>query len=70
MAQYTRFGMAPAQNYKPIAEKLIMDDLYAEVAKSMGIAVPADGMKAFKTNLEPTIFDPNNPAAYIAAAKK
>jgi hypothetical protein len=36
----------------------------------MGIAVPADGMKAFKTNLEPTIFDPNNPAAYIAAAKK
>ena len=70
MAQYTRFGMAAAPNYKAVADKLIMDDLYAEVAASMGISVPADGMKAFKTNLEPALFDPNNPAAYVALAKK
>jgi len=71
MAQYIRFGMVTTvPNYKAVADKLIMDDLYAEVAASMGIAVPADGMKAFKTNLEPTTFDPNNPAPYIAAAKK
>lgn len=71
LAQYVRFGMiSSAPNYKEIADKLIMDDLYEEVAKSMGIAVPNDGMKPFKTNLEPTIFDPANPAKYLSTAKR
>ena len=71
LAQYVRFGyLNTAPNYKQIAEKLILDDLYAEVAKSMGITVPADKMTAFKTNLETITFDPNNPAGYLAAAKK
>lgn len=70
MAQYVRFGMLDsAPNYKAIAQKLIMTDLYAEVAKSMGVPV-ADDMKPFKTNLETITFDPNNPAAYLAGAKK
>ncbi len=71
MAQYARFGMAalPA-DYKAIAEKIIMNELYAEVAKSMNIPVPGDDMKPFKTNLETAVFDPNNPKAYIAAATK
>ena len=71
LAQYVRFGMlSSAPDYKEIADKLILDDLYEEVAKSMGIAVPTDGMKPFKTNLEPTIFDPANPAKYLSTAKK
>ena len=71
LAQYVRFGyLTAAPNYKQVAEKLIMKDLYAEVAQSMGIAVPDDGMKPFKTTLETIVFDPNNPAAYVAAAKK
>lgn len=71
LAQYVRFGyLVSPPNYKEIAEKLIMEDLYAEVAKSMGVAVPADNMKPFKTTLETITFDPNNPAAYISAAKK
>ena len=71
LAQYMRFGMiATAPNYKEVANKLIMDDLYAEVAKSMGITIPSDDMKPFKTNLETVVFDPANPAQYIAAAKK
>lgn len=71
MAQYMRFGLiTAAPNYKEIANKLIMDDLYAEVAKSMGITVPADDMKPFKTNLESTIFDPSNPAQYLLVAKR
>ncbi|GAC1448747.1 MAG: CmpA/NrtA family ABC transporter substrate-binding protein [Chitinophagaceae bacterium] len=71
MAQYMRFGMlTTAPNYKDIANKLIMSDLYAEVAKSMGIAVATDGMKPFKTNLETVVFDPANPAQYLAVAKK
>ena len=71
LAQYMRFGMiSTAPNYKEIADNLILDELYEEVAKSMGIAVPDDGMKPFKTNLEPTIFDPANPAKYLSTAKK
>jgi nitrate/nitrite transport system substrate-binding protein len=71
LAQYVRFGYLTAQpNYRQIAEKLILTDLYAEVAKSMGVSIPADNMKPFKTNLETIVFDPNNPTAYVAAAKK
>ena len=71
MAQYVRFGMiGSAPNYKTIAEKIILDDLYAEVAKSMGVAVPSDDMKPFKTNLEAVAFDPNNPSLYVATAKR
>ena len=70
MAQYMRFGMlGTAPNYKDVAQKLIMTDLYEEVAKSMGVPVQED-MKPFKTNLETIVFDPNNPAAYLAGAKK
>lgn len=70
MAQYMRFGLLnSAPNYKAVADKLIMSDLYEEVAKSMNVPVQPD-MKPFKTNIETITFDPNNPAAYIAAAKK
>ena len=70
MAQYMRFGMLnSAPNYKAVADKLIMNDLYEEVAKSMNVPVQPD-MKPFKTNLETITFDPANPAAYIAGAKK
>ena len=72
MTQYARFGMIPSlpANYKEIADKIVMDELYAEVAKSMGIAVPADNMKPFKTNLETITFDPNNPKAYLAGCTR
>jgi len=69
LAQYARFGMAPfPDNFKGITDKIMLNDLYAEVAKSMGIAVPGDDMTPFKTNLETTTFDPGNPKAYIAAS--
>ena len=71
LAQYVRFGyLQTPPNYKQIAEKLIMQDLYAEVAKSMGIAIPGDNMSPIKTTLETVAFDPNNPGAYLSAAKK
>ncbi|MGY4385696.1 nitrate/nitrite transport system substrate-binding protein [Pedobacter sp. UYP24] len=70
MAQYMRFGMInTAPDYQAVAKKLIMTDLFNEVAKSMNVPVQED-MKPFKTNLETIIFDPKNPAAYIAGAKK
>ena len=72
LSQYVRFGYIGAlpANYKEIVDKIVMDDLYAEVAKSMGIAVPGDDMKPFKLNIESVTFDPNNPKAYIAAVPK
>lgn len=70
MAQYVRFGMLKAApDYKGIAEKLILDDLYAEVAKSMNIPVATDDMKPFKTTYD-VAFDPSNVPAYLASAKK
>lgn len=69
LAQFVRFGMLKtAPDYKGIAEKLILDDLFAEVAKEMNVPVQAD-MGAFKTTLDVN-FDPNNIPAYLAATKK
>ncbi len=68
MAQYVRFGYLkemPA-NAKEIAQKLIMQDLYKEVAAEMKVPVPTDDMKPFTLDLDNATFDPNNPAAYLA----
>jgi len=69
LAQYVRFGYLKTDpDYKGIAEKLILDDLYAEVAKEMGVPMQAD-MQAFKTTYDAQ-FDPNNAAAYLKVAKR
>lgn len=65
--QYVRFGYLKATpDYKAIADKLIMQDLYTEVAKEMGIAIPDDDMKPFTINLDKATFDPNNPNGPVA----
>ncbi len=69
LAQYVRFGyLKVAPNYAVIAEKLILDDLWSEVAKEMNVPVQPD-MKPFKTTFDVN-FDPNNIGAYLAATKK
>ncbi len=71
MAQYVRFGyLKEAPNYKAIADKLILQDLYEEVAKSMKVKVPSDDMKPFSLTMDKTVFDPSNPAAYLKVVKK
>jgi nitrate/nitrite transport system substrate-binding protein len=68
MAQYQRFGyLQNAPDYKKIADALIQQDLYTEVAKSMGIAIPADDMKPFTAELDKVVFDPTNPATVAVA---
>ena len=70
LAQYVRFGLIKTNpDYKGIAEKLILDDLYAEVAKEAGIPVMTDDMKPFKTTYD-VVFDPSNIAGYLASTKK
>ncbi|MRX47198.1 CmpA/NrtA family ABC transporter substrate-binding protein [Pedobacter puniceum] len=69
MAQYVRFGMLKAEpNYKAIAEKLVLDDLFAEVAKEMKVPIQPD-MVPFKTTYDVS-FDPANIGAYLKTTKK
>jgi nitrate/nitrite transport system substrate-binding protein len=71
MAQYVRFGyLKEAPDYKAIADKLILQDLYEEVATSMKVKIPTDDMKPFSLTMDKTVFDPNNPAAYLKVVKK
>jgi nitrate/nitrite transport system substrate-binding protein len=70
MAQYVRFDyLQQAPDYKAIADKLVLQDLYKEVATSMNIKVPDDDMKPFALDIDKVKFDPNNPAEYLRTAK-
>jgi nitrate/nitrite transport system substrate-binding protein len=67
MAQYVRFGyLQNAPDYKAVADKLVLQDLYADVAKGMKIAIPEDDMKPFTLDLDNVVFDPNAPDAALA----
>lgn len=67
MAQYVRFGyLKEMPDAKTIADRLILSDLYKEVATDMGIAMPAD-MQPFTVKLDNARFDPADPAAYLKA---
>lgn len=67
MTQYVRFGYLKAlPDTLGIAKKLVMTDLYKEVAKEMKIAVPGDDMKPFTLQLDNATFDPRNPKGYLA----
>lgn len=66
MAQYLRFDyLKEVPDYKAIADKLILTDLYKEVATSMKIKIPDDDMKPFTLELDKAKFDPNNPGEYL-----
>ena len=64
LSQYVRMGLLkdpPA--YKALADDLILSDIYADVAKSVGVAVPSDDMKPFTIQLDNITFDPTKPEA-------
>jgi nitrate/nitrite transport system substrate-binding protein len=64
MSQYVRFGyLAAAPDYKAIADRLIMQDLYREVAGELNVPVPDDDMSAFALKLDGVTFDPARPVA-------
>ena len=71
MAQFVRFGyLKEAPEYKAIADKLILQDLYEEVAASMKIKIPTDDMKPFSLTMDKTVFDPSNPESYLKVVRK
>lgn len=70
MAQYVRFQyLAQEPDYKAIADKLILQDLYKEVAGEMNIPVPDDDMKPFTIDLDKVTFDPNAPGESLKKYK-
>jgi nitrate/nitrite transport system substrate-binding protein len=70
MTQFVRFDyLKEAPDYKAIADKLIMQDLYKEVAASMKIKIPDDDMKPFTIDLDKAKFDPNSPGEYLKQVK-
>jgi nitrate/nitrite transport system substrate-binding protein len=71
IAQYVRFGYLKEMpsDYKKIVDDIIMDDLYAEVAKEMNIPLPDDD-KPFTVTLDKVVFDPDNVQDYLKNIKK
>jgi nitrate/nitrite transport system substrate-binding protein len=66
MSQYMRFGyLNEAPDFTGIADNLIMQDLYEEVAGEMSIAVPDDNMSPFTLKLDDVTFDPASPIASL-----
>lgn len=62
MSQYVRFNyLKESPDYKAIADKIILQDLYKQVAAEMNIPVPDDDMIPFTIDLDKVTFDPNNP---------
>ncbi len=66
IAQYVRHGyLKELPDTKAIAEKLILSDLYKEVAKEMNVAIPEDDSASFTLALDGARFDPADAAGYL-----
>jgi nitrate/nitrite transport system substrate-binding protein len=69
LAQYQRLGLlSAAPDYKKLADAILLQDLYAEVAAAEKIAVPDDDMKPFTVKLDNATFDPAKPALEVKRA--
>ena len=67
MTQYMRFGrLDVAPEYEAIAKRVILQDLYREVADEMKVAVPDDDMKPFLVQVDRSEFNPSDPAGQLA----
>ena len=70
MAQYVRFHyLKDEPDYQAIAGKLILQDLYREVASEMNIPVPDNDMQPFTVDLDKVTFDPAHPGESLKKYK-
>ncbi|MEW6732862.1 MAG: CmpA/NrtA family ABC transporter substrate-binding protein [Acidobacteriota bacterium] len=68
MAQYVRFKyLKQSPDYRQVADKLILQDLYREVASEMNIKAPQDDMQPFIADIDKVSFDPANPDGALKA---
>ena len=67
LSQFRRWGMVKGTpDYKQIVDHVHRPDIYREVAKEMGISVPAEDFKTEKL-FDGIPFDPTNPEEYAKA---
>lgn len=67
LSQFRRWGMVKgAPNYKQIVDRVHRPDIYRDVAKDLGIAVPAEDFKT-ETFFDGVSFDPTKPEEYAAS---
>jgi nitrate/nitrite transport system substrate-binding protein len=60
LASFQRFGYISKPDYS-LASKLLLQDLYVQVAQAEKVPVPNDDMKPFKLKLDGATFDPAKP---------
>ena len=69
LTQHRRWGLLKEEvDYLGIARQVNQVDLYTEVAKALGIAVPASPLKT-ETLFDGTVFDPTKASEYAAGFK-
>lgn len=69
LTQHKRWGLIKGEvDYLAVAKQVNQVGLYTEVAKQLGIAVPASAMKT-ETLFDGAVFDPSKPAEYVAGFK-
>jgi nitrate/nitrite transport system substrate-binding protein len=69
LAQYQRLGyLSSAPAYKKLADSILLQDLYRQVASAEKVTVPDDDMKAFTVKLDQATFDPAKPAQEVKRA--
>jgi len=70
LAQFKRWGMVKEPlDYKGIADKIIMQDIYVKVAKDLGIPIPKDDMRPLSGFIDGVIFNPKDPEGSISKYK-
>ena len=65
MTQQRRWGLLQQDvDYLAVARQVNQVELYSEVARSMGIGVPASPLKV-ETLFDGVVWDPTRPSAYL-----
>ncbi|MFA5952730.1 MAG: CmpA/NrtA family ABC transporter substrate-binding protein [Hyphomicrobium sp.] len=63
-----RWGkFAPDTDVKALVDKVNREDIWREAAKALGVAAPESTSRGPETFFDGKIFDPENPAAYLAS---
>lgn len=67
VAQYRRWGLIrEVPDYEKVAEVLVRQDFYREVARELKVPVPNDDMQPLTGFIDGVVFDPKNPEASLA----